>query len=189
MTNSNKVEHESVPPASASGFSQYCPKIAVASTAQRDQTQSGRRACPHSFEQIEHREHRGTTGTNRTAGTSGTNNLFSTYGGTAGQRGSNILFTTIKCPTELSHFWDRWDKIGKSYAFRRDPTWRILDLRPHGSADFTPKGVTLTFSGTMGHGTKLRRIATDSNSPKLPATLTTLPLAFPHSTCDNLCSK
>jgi hypothetical protein len=68
----------------------------------------------------------------------------------------NLLFTTIKCPTKLSHFRDQWDKNGKSYAFRRDPTWSVRDARPHRSTGFTPKGVTLTFfPGTLGHGTKL----------------------------------
>jgi hypothetical protein len=45
-------------------------------------------------------------------GTSGTNKLFSIYSGTAGQRGLNVLDTTIQCPTELSHFRDRWDTSG-----------------------------------------------------------------------------
>jgi hypothetical protein len=69
--------------------------------------------------------------------------------GTAGQSMLNILSTTIKCPTKLSHFRDQWDKNGKSYAFRRDPTWPIHNSRPHRSTGFTPKGVTLTFF--LGH--------------------------------------
>jgi hypothetical protein len=58
----------------------------------------------------------------------------------------NIIITTIKCPTKLSHFRDQWDKNGKSYAFRRDPTRRVHNPSPHRSACFTPEGVTLTFS-------------------------------------------
>jgi hypothetical protein len=131
------------------------------------QSQSGRRTCPRSFEQIEHfenREHCGTagtdrtTGTNRTARTSGTNRLFSMYSGTAGQKGLSQTDTTIKCPTKLSHFWDEWDKNGKSYAFRREPTRRMHDSRLRCSTGFTPKGVTLTFF--LGHGTNLGRIGT-----------------------------
>jgi hypothetical protein len=35
---------------------------------------------------------------------------FSKYRGTAGQSMLNIMHTTIKCPTKLSHFRDQWDK-------------------------------------------------------------------------------
>ena len=41
---------------------------------------------------------------------------FSRYGGTAGQKGLNVIDRTINCPTKVSHFrdardtWDKWDK-------------------------------------------------------------------------------
>src|SRR4029079_16713691 len=99
-----------------------------------ERTRSGRLVYPRSFEQIEHCEHRGTAGTSGTCGT-------------AGQIMLNILSTTISCPTKLSHFGDRWDKNGKSYAFRRDPTRSVHDSLPHRPTGFTPKAVTLTFWG------------------------------------------
>jgi hypothetical protein len=65
--------------------------------------------------------------------------------GTAGQEGLNIIDRTIKCPTLLSHFRDRWDSNGKSYAFTRDKTWSVSNSRPDCSTSLTPEGVTLTF--------------------------------------------
>jgi hypothetical protein len=67
----------------------------------------------------------------------------------------NIITTTIKCPTKLSHFRDQWDNIGKSYAFTRDPTRYVRDSRPHRSTGLTPKGVTLTFSWDSGTWDKI----------------------------------
>jgi hypothetical protein len=59
---------------------------------------------------------KGRTGLKRLNGlnavTSGTNRPFSIYGGTTGQSLLNIMYTTIKCPTKLSHFRDQWDKNG-----------------------------------------------------------------------------
>ena len=56
--------------------------------------------------------------------------------GTAGQEGLNIILTTIKCPTKVSHFWDArdsWDGKGRSYPFRCDPAWSVHNSRPHRS--------------------------------------------------------
>jgi hypothetical protein len=72
-------------------------------------------------------------------------NRLSQMRGTAGQEDLTLLDTIIKCPTKLSHFRDQWDKHGKSYAFRRDPTRSVSNSRPHRSTGFTPEGVTLTF--------------------------------------------
>ena len=43
----------------------------------------------------------------------GTNKIFSIFRGTAGQGELNIVFTTINCPTILSHFVPPWDKVGE----------------------------------------------------------------------------
>jgi hypothetical protein len=142
MNSSNRLGQLSVPPASAGGFLQHCLEVNVDSTAQRSQTQSGRRVHPRTSP----------------ASQSGTNRLYSTYGGTAGQEGLNIMNTIIKCPTLLSHFWDEWDKNGKSYAFTREPTQSADNSRPHRSTGFTPKGVTLTFSWDTGTGDKTGRL-------------------------------
>ena len=64
--------------------------------------QSGRRACPRYF-----------FWDSGTRDKTETNGMFFKYRGTAGQEGLNILDTTIKCPTKVSHFWDErdiWDK-------------------------------------------------------------------------------
>jgi hypothetical protein len=99
-------------------------------------------------------------------------NHYSQMRGTAGQEGLTLLNTTIKCPTKLSHFRDQWDKNGKSYAFRRDPTQLLHDPRPRQSTSFTPEGVTLTFflgqwdmgqNGDRREGSKLSAIS--ANSP------------------------
>src|SRR5689334_19628515 len=43
----------------------------------------------------------------------GQNSPFSTHGGTAGQEGLSSTGTTIKCPTEVSHFRDARDTLGR----------------------------------------------------------------------------
>ena len=37
--------------------------------------------------------------------------VFCRYSGTAGQTGLNVIVTTIKCPTKVSHFWDERDSL------------------------------------------------------------------------------
>ena len=83
--------------ASAGEFFPHSSRITTAETVHRSPTQSGRRACPLSFPVSQ----------------PGTNNPFSAYGGTAGQRGLSRLDTTIKCPTQVSHFWDERDTLGR----------------------------------------------------------------------------
>ena len=149
MNSSDKMGQQSEPPASAGGFfDRRQAKIATEAT-QRNLAQSVRRAYSRSFPS----QH-------------GTNDLFSNICGTAGQQGLNLVDTTINCPTKLSHFWDEWDKNGKSYAFRRDPTRPIHNSKAHRSTGFTPKGVTLTFF--LGHGTKLGRLGR-AKLPTVPA--------------------
>jgi hypothetical protein len=46
----------------------------------------------------------------------GQNRMFSRYGGTVGQERLNIIDTTIKCPTKVSHFWDERDTFGTKQA-------------------------------------------------------------------------
>ena len=48
----------------------------------------------------------GRQATKRSNKNRGTNKSFSSMCGTAGQTGLNIMNTTIKCPTQVSHFWD-----------------------------------------------------------------------------------
>jgi hypothetical protein len=86
---------------------------------------------------------------------------FSTWGGTAGQSMLNILFTTIKCPTNLSHFRDWWDTTGRNQG--REGTCLNAIIFQHevftSSRSTLPYGrvsarTAKLFPVTLGHGTK-----------------------------------
>jgi hypothetical protein len=92
-------------------------------------------------------------------GTDGTNGTIFQIWWDSGTSGVKY----IEHNNKVSHFRDQWDKNGKSYAFRRDSPRSVYNSRRHGSAGFTPKGVTLTFfPGTLGHGTKSGPVGTRS---------------------------
>lgn len=84
--------------------------------------------------------------------------------GTAGQTGLNQMDTTIKCPTRLSHFRDRWDTTGGNATVKeRAPTWAndyVLETDSVRARSLTVAFPPVNFSGTLGHGTKLGPVGT-----------------------------
>ena len=94
-----------------------------------------------------------------------TNPSFSTHGGTAGQQWLNIIDTTIKCPTKVSHFWDGWDTFGTHTGRNATVRERASTLSMSsaeslgciGARSFTVGFLPVIFPGTAGHGTNLGR--------------------------------